>query len=743
MKAKRKRCYVQDNDSEDDQSMKSESSGDPIIVNASIKKVKLDHKSKDELIKIEKYNEVDNFLTIIHRKLKGEELNHEKLIGNEVSQLPPMSGIHIDELGFLSLPLVESQLNTLKMLCNQLDDGVYCLEWSKIQFKNPKWSQELLSLSNDIVKDLGFNGNFTLMPQKLLLIEVGGSVNRQKLNDNFDNNEFVNLMIQLPCIHRGGSLIIYENKNKTDFDFGQSEHNSQYGYYYAAFDSNLEFEIQKVEDGYKILLIYSLNSFSQEEKLCFLNRHDASKSLSYAMGILAKPDIRIAIELEEYYDTKAFYKDGLNALEGKDLDRYIMLKEANKMLPKEKQFCFSIAVSSVNANSFRLNELETATLGHSCECDYCGYDEENESENEYVDDEAEDDYGDAEMNDDGDYDNEQNNNNDSEEGKVDENAHPSSKSKIIRPIDFWYDEDGNRIFEHDHSDLRIFTKIIHVSSEEPFVDNLDEENTWKRDYDSETEKYSKFMLVLWPKKYENQINIIMDPKTYIRSTYKELLCDVDANFDDACANLEVIIKEVCKISQQDDSFKYEHFYQILESLKFTQNEELSTVFLESLVFKEAYYRVEIEIISELVQLVKEIGIDKFKQTLFSIMHYEKNPERNSKLIIELYNVDEKEFAFECLKSCVLPDFNTNLASNIDDFSIKTLLSRNSNHENVLIAILLFKNDEKYKHEDLHVDFLTQIKQPTFENILKNLKTLQVSFENYNLDLAYHIRHLNF
>jgi hypothetical protein len=183
---------------------------------------------------------------------------------------------------------------------------------------------------------------------------------------------------------------------------------------------------------------------------------------------------------------------------------------------------------------------------------------------------------------------------------------------------------------------------------------------------------------------------------------------------------------VCGNVSQDDSLNYEHIYQILESLKFTQNEELSIEFLESCVFKDAYYRIDIEIIGELAQLVKEIGINKFKHTLFEIMHFNKNPDRNSRLIIELFNVDEKEFAFECLKTCVLPEFNVNSASKIDDFNIKNLLARNSNHENVLIAILLFKNDEKYKHEDLRIDYLTQFKQPSFENILKNLKTFQVN-----------------
>jgi hypothetical protein len=659
----------------------------------------------------ESQDKKESNLRVLHKILRKEESNHPNSCANEANNLPPVSGIFINSIGFISIPLLDIQKEQLKLICKKISAGIYELDWSNIQSTNPIWSQQVKILSEKIAESLGLSGKFDLEPKKIILNE--GSRGRSKQH-HFDasNGELANLIVQLPSVYTGGNMIIHDKSHQTIYDFGQSEGKSQFSYHYVAFNSNVDFELQPLKSGSRILLFYSfITPFK-------VNLRDKNLNLIQTMSELAQPNVKIAIELEEKYNLAAFDGKGLSKLQGVDLERFLMLKETNAKLSENEKFCFSIALSSVGVQTFETKDAKKSTKSssyHTCDCNRCGYDDDSDEDefDRYCNYHDDDDEEEEEDDDDIEY-------------EIDENADQSSKSKLIRPIETWYDADGNRIFQKSNSDLRFFSKIIHVSSEKPFVDNLDEENGWKRKNSTINGSYFKYVLAMWPKKYENRILIEMDLEAYIRSTYKELLCDCDANFDSACENLEVIINELTD-NKNDSKLAYEYIYNILESLKFIQDDELTLKFLKSRVFKNAFGTCNKEIIIDLVLLIKEFSIEQLKHCVFNLINFNKNIQKCADLIIELYNKDEKEFAFECLKAFILPDLNSLCVSQLNKLKLLRIPS-----ESISIAISLFKTDEKYQTEDLKVEYLKQMQSPELSNVLNNFEVFLVSLISMNL-----------
>lgn len=681
------------------------------ILNLANKTSKLDNINMNKKAKIdEKEYQMENYLKTLHKILRNEENTHPNSCGDEAS-LPAVSGISTNSIGLISVPLIEIHKELLKLMSKKISAGNYETDWSDIQLRNPTWNQQIDNLSVNVAKFLGLSGKFDLKPMKILINEGSRARCRQQKLDA-SNGELACLIIQLPSVYTGGNIIIHDKLNQTTYDFGQSKGKAEFTYQYVAFKSNVEFELQPVKSGSRILLFYS---FVTPLKVNLL---DKSFTLIQTMRELVQPNMKIAIELEEKYNVATFNRKGLNQLKGVDLERLIMLKEANDKLKENEKFCFSIAFISVGVKTFELNDTKNDTKKsskfsnyHTCDCNRCGYDDDSDEDDSdhycnHYDDDNDDDSEDEEV-----Y-------------EIDENADPSSKSKLIRPIDKWYDADGHEIFQESDSDMRFFNKIILVSSEEPFVENLDEESGWKRKNNSSTEEYIKYMLVMWPKKYENRILIEMDLEAYIRSTYKELLCDSDANFDNACDNLEVIVNKLIDDDNNGCYYElaYEYIFNILESLKFIQDEELTIKFLRSLVFKESFGNCKQDIISDLVLVIKEFGIDQLKHCVLNIINYNKNIKRCSDLIIELYSKDEKEFAFECLKAFILPSLNSFGVAQISDLK----MHRYACSESDSIAISLFKSDNKYKTEELKVYYLNLLQPPELKNILKNFEKFLVS-----------------
>ena len=81
---------------------------------------------------------------------------------------------------------------------------------------------------------------------------------------------FGTLIIQLPSIHKGGELVVYDSskKNKRIIDFGGKSDKSRYSVHFAAHYADLEHELLEIKSGYRLALVYSLCWAHGKE--CFL-----------------------------------------------------------------------------------------------------------------------------------------------------------------------------------------------------------------------------------------------------------------------------------------------------------------------------------------------------------------------------------------------------------------------------------------------------------------------------------------
>lgn len=397
----------------------------------------------------------------------------------------------------------------------------------------------------------------------------------------------------------------------------------------------------------------------RNSKISSNNHEDWSKRLFQSMNSLVKLNFRIAIELEETYTQKIFNINGLNALKGVDLDRFLKLTEMNDQFSENEKYCFSIACSSFTPCDF--------ITGHS-----------------------------------------------------------------LNRVFIWFDTEGipYAMDEDKKINLEIFNEIMHISSNEPFIKNLNSLESWRRNPKrivKRNEEYFKNLLVMVPKNFEKNLFIQLDTKSYIRSTYKALLCDIDANFNEACENLEFIVRELSKCGSKSDlSLEYEFIYNIIESIKYIQDDELMKNFLNTALIKEIYCSNDRnnEIVDDLVNLIKEFGAETLKDALFKLMKGCKLFERNCELVIAMLKRDEKDVAYDCLINFVIPLMkDVKYHSHYYDDSYKNLRKC----ENFISLISAFKDSKTSNREllDRHLSML--ILDPCLKNIHFNAEIAAVIF----------------
>jgi len=82
----------------------------------------------------------------------------------------------------------------------------------------------------------------------------------QKHRDSVqDQITFATMVLQLPSVHQGAHLIIYNSdKTKTIHDFGESAKKAPYAIHFAAHYADAEHEVTEIKSGYRLTLVYSL-----------------------------------------------------------------------------------------------------------------------------------------------------------------------------------------------------------------------------------------------------------------------------------------------------------------------------------------------------------------------------------------------------------------------------------------------------------------------------------------------------
>lgn len=169
---------------------------------------------------------------------------------------------------------------------------------------------------------------------------------------------FATLVLQLPSLHQGGELVVYNpDKSKTVHDFGKSTKRSQFTIHYAAHYADAEHEILKVKSGYRVALVYSL-CWVSGNGVRMLTKSDCVVSMRDALMRAAKNSNLLAILLEHKYTPQSFTENGVCALKGIDNDRYDVLCNANAELPDEDRFEFNIAHARLKVSSYDVSGYE-------------------------------------------------------------------------------------------------------------------------------------------------------------------------------------------------------------------------------------------------------------------------------------------------------------------------------------------------------------------------------------------------
>jgi hypothetical protein len=215
----------------------------------------------------------------------------------------------------------------------------YQLEPAMIEVKHPKWHAQLDKLVNQVTTELGCYGSIEAKLYKLLIYKAGGHFVKHRDTEK-EESMFATLVVQLPSIHQGGELVVYENNGKSKkFDFGQSTGLAPYVAHYAAHYADMEHELLEVKSGYRVALVYSL-CWIDGNGLC-PNRENLVDKVAQIVSALGDLNCHsIAIALEHKYTPKSLATNGLKALKSIDNERYCLLKACNELLPAEKQVEF-------------------------------------------------------------------------------------------------------------------------------------------------------------------------------------------------------------------------------------------------------------------------------------------------------------------------------------------------------------------------------------------------------------------
>jgi hypothetical protein len=673
-------------------------------------------------------------LKIIHKILQYNSFNIAKeFVKGESKSLPAILGLSVKKVGLVSLPVQEYQAEELIKQSSKCKYGKNAFEIhaSQITIQNEEWKEKLDKLVNQLKDKLGCSDRCAPKLDRLLIIKSGGSISKHKDVSN-DVLAFGKLIIQLPSLYSGGDINVSIKDEEKVFDFGRETRRASYYCHFVSFYSDLAYKISKVNSGFEMFLVYDL-VWSNENGLNYLFARELHKMEDCALESLILEDMYFAIELNNDYQQNAQINNKM--LQGNDKKIYKTLEKINNRLPEDKKFTFSIVHASVVASQLNRHPARKNWCRGGGDCD-CGcldnYEDDDSSDSGKAND-NEDNYSesseiDTDISDEDDiFDDEYSGieSNETEDNDIALIAvvnEPSSKRSINIKINKWFDINGKRMFTEQNNYLSLFNKIIDPNESEPFIDNLSDEVAWSTNgFVPFNQCYHKYFLAFWPKEYESRLFIRNDLSNYIKSTYKELLCDMESNFDQAMRNVELIVSELDKTRE----FKLNsgHVYNICESLRYIQNLEITKIFLNSDAFKIAY-RLNDSVVNEsLVTLVIEFGEEILKDSFLGFMS-SLNPDivfQNCLLVKELCKKDKYELAQLCFQNTIITFISHSQNMNL----IQCQQMRENIKREVFILFKIFLNKDMLKLSEMTYLLKDLILNGTKDNLKHNCEILNI------------------
>ncbi|KAJ3354962.1 hypothetical protein GGF32_002289 [Allomyces javanicus] len=200
--------------------------------------------------------------------------------GGLMPVVPGLPGLVIDDVGTVSLPVVEGAQVAKIMAVGRdapfgrgfvtlVDPAVRktCeIDPAKVHFTNPAWDAKIAELTTEVATKLGFPKiNMTMHLHRMLLYGPDGHFLKHRDTEEHDRM-FATVVVQLPSVHEGGELVVYQDPTKPSssvtsamiHDFGRALGTNATATHYAVHYADAEHELRPVTKGYRIALVYSL-----------------------------------------------------------------------------------------------------------------------------------------------------------------------------------------------------------------------------------------------------------------------------------------------------------------------------------------------------------------------------------------------------------------------------------------------------------------------------------------------------
>ena len=250
-----------------------------------------------------------------------------------------LPGLWVEGIGEISLPIQPKEAKALIEVAEQAPYGrrdqtlldtsvrrVWQIDASRFSLKSPLWEALLARIVGEVMARLGLKHKATPELYKLLIYEAGSFFIPHRDTEK-EKGMFATLVINLPSRHEGGALIIRHEGEEYTYDF--SKKSSLYELAYAAFYADCKHEVQPVQSGYRVTLVYNLCVAKRQQQPSaprFLERADEIAAVLPALFEGGKRD-KIVIPLKHQYTEENLHP---HVLKGGDIALLATLSRAAK-----------------------------------------------------------------------------------------------------------------------------------------------------------------------------------------------------------------------------------------------------------------------------------------------------------------------------------------------------------------------------------------------------------------------------
>jgi predicted 2-oxoglutarate/Fe(II)-dependent dioxygenase YbiX len=149
------------------------------------------------------------------------------------------------------------------------------LDASKVSVTNLQWNKGMDEVKVVVTKRLGYEGILLqCLLYKLLVYGEGGHFAKHKDTEKEDGI-IATLVVQLPSVHEGGSLVVYQGSKEHRYDFGKTNGTAVFTNHYVVHT------LEQATRGYRVVLAYSI---CLPPEMCHLKRKQNSESSVQALA---------------------------------------------------------------------------------------------------------------------------------------------------------------------------------------------------------------------------------------------------------------------------------------------------------------------------------------------------------------------------------------------------------------------------------------------------------------------------